>query len=691
MAVATQTRTRTKVHKAPTRARRAPVPESSPASWPIYAFIFAAALAAYWPALSGTLLWDDAAHVTSPELQSLTGLWRIWFSPGATQQYYPLLHTAFWMEHRLWGDAVLGYHLTNLAQHALAACLVVAIGRYLKLSGAWLAGLVFALHPICVESVAWISEQKNTLSGVFYLGSALLYLRFHRTRRRLLYGWALALFVFALLTKTVTATLPIAILIILWWQRGRLGWKRDVLPLAPWIGLGAAAGIFTAWMERTIIGAQGAHFDLTVIQRVLLAGRAVWFYAAKAIWPANLIFTYPRWKLDPASWPQYLYPAGALAVLAALTLLARRRRGPLAAMLLFVVPLLPVLGFLNVYPFLFSYVADHFQYLACLAIIVPLCSLFIQGVQFLGKPADVALPLVLIAILGILTWRDSSIYRDSETLYRATLVRNPASWMAHNNLGVDLLAKPGRVAEALGEFRSALRLNPDDAETHNNFGNALGRTPSRIPQAIHEFETAIRLEPRLPQAHQNLANALARDSRRLQDSVEQFKIALQLRPYDPQIHNDLGVALLQAPDRLSEAAAQFQAAVQSEPDNVQFRMNLGNALGRIPERRNEAVAQFRTILHNQPNNALAHSGLGVAFSQMPGRMPEAVEEFRAALKNQPDSAEAHNNLGRALAQLPGGLREAVVEYRAALQIVPNYAQAELNLKAACAQDAQACK
>jgi hypothetical protein len=182
------------------------------------------------------------------------------------------LHSAFWFEHRLWGDAVLGYHLANLTQHALAACLVVLIVRRLALPGAWLAGLIFALHPVCVEAVAWISEQKSTLSAVFYLASALVYLRFDQTRRRPHYLWALGLFVLALLSKTVTATLPAALLVIFWWQRGRLDWRRDVRPLLPWFAIGVTAGLLTSWVERTFIGAQGRDFALSPVQRLLLAG-----------------------------------------------------------------------------------------------------------------------------------------------------------------------------------------------------------------------------------------------------------------------------------------------------------------------------------------------------------------------------------------------------------------------------------
>jgi hypothetical protein len=189
------------------------------------------------------------------------------------------------VEHLLWGDAVLGYHLTNVVLHAAAAGLVVVILRRLAIPGAWLAGFIFALHPVCVEAVAWISEQKSTLSAVFYLGSALAYLHFDRTRRRGQYFLALGLFAMALLSKTVTATLPATLLLVFWWQRGRLEWKRDVRPLLPWFVVGASAGLFTAWVERNMIGAQGADFALTLTDRFLLTGRVIWFDLRHVLWP----------------------------------------------------------------------------------------------------------------------------------------------------------------------------------------------------------------------------------------------------------------------------------------------------------------------------------------------------------------------------------------------------------------------
>ena len=688
----------------------------------IWASIFCAILLAYWPALRGGLVWDDASHITNPALQSLHGLWRIWFDLGATQQYYPLLHSAFWMEHRVWGDAVLGYHLTNLILHAVAACLVVRIVQRLSLPGAWLAGLIFALHPVCVEAVAWISEQKSTLSGVFYLGAAIVYLRFDQSRRRRDYLCALGLFVLALLSKTVTATLPAALLVVFWWQRGRIGFRRDVRPLLPWFALSAAAGLFTAWVERTYIGARGADFALTLTERFLLASRAVWFYAGKLVWPTHLIFTYPRWKIDAGVWWQYLAPAGVLAAAMGLWLLARRHRGPLAGFLIFAGTLFPVLGFLNVYPFIFSFVADHFQYLASLGMIVPItCGLALGARRIrLGKPAMMVLPGVLLATLGILTWRQSGTYRDAETLYRATLACNPASWIAHTNLGVALAESPNRLPEAVAEYQAALRLKPDNAQTYADLGNALAQMPGRLPEAVSEFRTALWLKPnsvpirndlgvalslipgRLPEAiaefqaalqlnpeyaeaHDNLGVALMQVSGRQAEAIAEFQAALRIRPSYADARNNLARALAQTPGRLEDAIAEYEAALQANPDDAETRNNLGFALLQMPGRLPDAVAEFQTALRIKPNYVDARNNLANALSQIPGRLPDAIAEFQAALRLRPDDPETHNDLGVDLAQLPGRLPEAIAEFQAALRIKPDYVDARENLANALVQ------
>src|SRR5689334_9927577 len=263
---------------------------SLPRGYALFAFALTiAVLLVYQPVWNGGFLWDDAAHVTRPDLRSWQGLWNIWFAPGTTQQYYPLTHTFFWIEHRLWGDARVGYHVANILLHATAASIAGLLLYRLAIPGAYFAAAIFALHPVQVESVAWVSEIKNTLSAVFYLGAALAWLRYRRNGDLDAYALTLGLFVLALCSKTVTATLPAALLVIEWWQRGRLSWRRDVLPLVPLFALGAAAGLMTVWVERSLVGAEGAAFDLTPIERALIAGRALWFYARTLFWPVDLV------------------------------------------------------------------------------------------------------------------------------------------------------------------------------------------------------------------------------------------------------------------------------------------------------------------------------------------------------------------------------------------------------------------
>ena len=611
-----------------------------------YAVFLGATLIAYGPALRGGLVWDDVSHVTAPALRSWHGLWRIWFELGATQQYYPLLHSAFWLEHRLWGDAVLGYHLANIALHAAAACLVLAIVRRLSLPGAWLAALVFALHPVCVEAVAWISEQKSTLSGVFCLAAALAYLDFHRTRRRPVYCIALGLFVLALLSKTVTATLPAALLVILWWQHGRIDWRRDVRPLLPWFALAIPAGLFTAWVESSPqwIGAQGPDYLLTLPQRLLLAGRIPWFYAAKIVWPSNLMFIYPRWTIDPRDWSQYLFPLALVALAGAFCRLARTRRGPLAAFLIFTGTLFPVLGFLNVYPFRYSWVADHFQYLAALGIIVPAASQLAlwAGRIRLRNPAPIAMAALLLVALAAATRRQTGIYRDYETLFRETLARNPSSAFLHNNLGVTLMLLPDRLPEALAEFEAAVRLKPDSADFHDNLGLALAASQGRQQDAIAEYRTALRLDPNFHAAHLNLGLALMTLPGRQEDAIAEYR----------------------------QAIAQYRKTLRSEPDLWEAHLNLGIALAQMPGRQADAIAEYRTALRIKPDSALVHFHLGNAF-HVAGRLPEAIAEYRTARELNPAATDVRYELAYALAQIPGRVPEAIAECQELLRISPN--------------------
>ncbi len=280
--------------------------------------------------------------------------------------------------------------------------------------------------------------------------------------------------------------MPAALLVILWWRRGTLRIKEDVLPLVPWLAVGAAAGLLTAWVERTYIGATGSAFQLSFADRLVLAGRVPWFYAAKLLWPVDLIFMYPHWSIDAAVWWQWLFPLALLALLAAFVWLARARhtRGPLAAALLFIGTLFPVLGFLNVYPFRYSYVADHFQYLACLALLVPLAALLTKAAHRMPA-AVVIVPLLLAA----LTAQQSRAYLDNETLWRTTLARNPGCWMALNNLA-NVHINAGRVDEAIAAYQSALRLEPNIVEAETSLGNTLFKLPGRQAEGLEHLQKA---------------------------------------------------------------------------------------------------------------------------------------------------------------------------------------------------------
>jgi tetratricopeptide (TPR) repeat protein len=650
--------------------------------WWFLGLIVAVTVLAYWPALPGKLLWDDQAHVANPDLRPVSGLVRIWTDIGATQQYYPVLHSAFWLEHRLWGDNVVGYHLVNVLLHACSAFLVLAIMRRLALPGAWLAALIFALHPVEVESVAWISEQKNTLSGVFCLSAVFLYLDFDQTRRRSRYVAALGLFALAVLAKTVTGTLPAALLVVLWWKRGRISFSRDVLPLVPWFVLGVSAGVVTAWVERNFIGAQGPDFALTIMQRGLLAGRAACFYFEKLLWPRDLIFIYPRWKLDPGDWTQYVYPLVVVSVLVALVVLARTRRGPLAGCLVFLGTLVPALGFVNVYPFLYSFVADHFQYLAGLGIIIPasvaLVEVFARQPLVARRWAPVA-GAGLAALLAVLTWRQSATYRDSITLYRETLARNPDCWMAHNNLALASVKSPADAPEALRHYEEALRLKPDFAEAHVNLGNLLALLPGRASEARAHFEAALRIQPELSGAHFGLGNLLADLPGHAAEALAHYEIAVRLDPHRVEILAALADALARTPGRQPEAVERYEQALQLRPGSAQLHNNLGRELAAIPGRLPDAVSQFQAALICDPTLAAAQVNLGAAFVRMPGRLDDAIAQFQSALKLQPDLAALHFDLANALAKKPGHPQEAIDEYEVALRLDPSLSEAHYNL------------
>jgi len=536
--------------------------------WLFSLLLVVGTLLAYSPAWNGTRIWDDEKHLTSPELQSTSGLYRIWTQPGTTPQYYPVTHTAFWMAHRIWGDAPLGYHLLNIFLHAFSAVVLLRILRRLEVPGAPLAAALFAFHPVQVESVAWMSELKNTLSGLFCLGAALAYLHFSlcEKRREIFYAVGLLLFVMAILSKAVVATLPAALLVILWWKRGKLSWKTDIVSLAPFFLIGVGFGIFSAWMERNVVGAIGRDFQFSFIDRILIAGRVIWFYLGKLLWPNPLIFNYPRWQIRHDVWWQYLFPLTAAALLAVMWWHRKRHPALLAAFLLFSGTLFPALGFLDVYPFRYSFVADHFQYLACIA---PLTLVAAGATRAFEKIPAIG-GFILVSVLAVMSWQQARMYSDVLVLWRTTIDGNPDSWMAHTNLGAEL-DDLGRSDEAMAEYQTALRINPNEAMARNNLGMSLAQR-GHVSEAIADWEEVLRIDPNHAEAHNNLGNALAQMGR-LPEAIEHWNKALKVKPDFAEAHFNYAVALANA-GRFSEAADHYEQVLRLHPEDVDARRGL---------------------------------------------------------------------------------------------------------------------
>ncbi|HMB94405.1 MAG TPA: hypothetical protein VKK61_00025, partial [Tepidisphaeraceae bacterium] len=409
------------------------------------------------------------------------GLERIWFRWGATPQYYPLTHTSFWIEYRFWQLDPLGYHITNVAIHAANALLLWLLLRRLQIPGAWLAAAIFAVHPVNVESVAWISERKNCLAMLFTLLSMIAY--FEESKKA--YAASLILFICAMLSKTVVAPVPAVLLVIIWWKRGRIS-RRDLLRLSPFFVVGIGMGVMTALMERNYVGAHGPDWNFSFADRILIAGRAIWFYAGELIWPVKLTFNYPRWPIDSHVWWQWGFP---IAIVIALIVLAlSRKRQTLVAALIFCGTLFPALGFFNTYPMRYSFVADHFQYISAPALIA-LAAVWLRKSR--------AMSAVLLCVLATLTWRQAHIYAGPETIWRDTIAKNPQSWLAKYNLGVQLsnnAANQQQLLEALDLFDQVQAIRPQHEKLQTSRGDALAKL-GRLDEALIIFQNELQKSP----------------------------------------------------------------------------------------------------------------------------------------------------------------------------------------------------
>lgn len=668
---------------------------------------------AYEQAWHAGYIWDDDKYVTQNELLTAPdGLRRIWFSLDSPSQYFPLVYTTFRIEHALWGLHPAGYHWINILLHAANAVLVWWLLRSLRVPGAWLAAAFFALHPVHVESVAWITERKNVLMGIFFLLSLLCWTRFvdqPAGARWRLYALALLFYALSLFSKTTACTIPAALLLILWLRHKPID-RRRVVQVVPFVLLGLAMGLLSIWWERHQQGTQGQLFAIGLPERVLIASRAVWFYLGKLLWPTDLAFSYPRWEISAHDPWDYLW-LGAILALAAAVFYARRHlgRGLEVALLFFVTTLSPMLGFIMLYTFRYTFVADHYQYLASIGPLAIAAAGIVHAGRWLGAKEYFVKPLVCAALLmslGALTWRQARIYADEETLWRATIAVNPASWMAHNNLGIKRL-QAGAIDEAVAYYKRAIELNPSYAEAHFNLGNAFARMGNPVA-AVAEYKRALELFPEFPGANANLGSLLlesgqpqdafvylakgvelepgnaAAHSRlgaawvrlgRVDAGIVQLREALRIDARSVEAHNNLGRAF-EEQGRNEEARAEFQTAVELNPSSAATATNLGNLLVQIgkPE---EALPHLQKAMQLEPQSAQGPYNLGNALLGL-RRLEDAAASYRRALELNPNYARARNNLANVLHQL-GRLEEAVVEYEKALQINPDYAVAHYNL------------
>jgi len=440
------------------------------------------------------VLFDDTDYIPqNPYVVSPDGLWRIWFARHdypPNVPYYPLTFTTHWLEYRLWGSRPAGYHIVNVVLHAANTLLVWLLLRRLSVPGAFFAALWFAVHPLHVPSVAWLAERKNVLSVFFYLLALLAWLRFVRGPGWKWYAAALGCFVLGLLSKTIVCTLPAVLVLWIGW-RGRATWRRTLPAVIPFAVVAMVFAYLTTLHEHGMLEGAELRFDLSLTQRLLLAGRAFWFYAQKLLWPAGLMPLYPRWNIDPRHGWEYVFPASAVGALVLAWWLRRESGAGLLVTLLFLgISLAPTLGLVDFGYMGHSFVADHFMYLPSIGPLAGVAALFNVVARYARPPVRSALfAMGILAALGLagLARARSETYRNAITFWSAAAARNPGP-TTYSALGEAyyLDRQYGRAEQLL---RQALA-EQDAVRTRFRLGCVLMDT-ERFGEAIEQFERGI--------------------------------------------------------------------------------------------------------------------------------------------------------------------------------------------------------
>ncbi|MDQ6809243.1 MAG: tetratricopeptide repeat protein [Verrucomicrobiota bacterium] len=547
-------------------------------------------------------IWDDDAHLTKNVcIVGPAGFKEIWTTAEAT--YYPLVLSTFWLLHKCFALNPLPYHLANVIAHAFATVLLWQVLRLLGVRGAWFGAALWGLHPVMVQSVAWITELKNTQSGVFYLLCIFAFVRSREpsaaARERWWLGAALLFCAMAIASKSSTVILPAVLALCLWWQQRRLGW-RDLLGLWPFFAMAAAASGWTIWEQKYHSGAIGAEWSQSGPERLVIASSDLWFYLGKLAWPRPLIFIYPRWQIDASHIASYVPVAMALG--AALWCWWQRngRWRPIAfAAAYFVIALLPVLGFFDVFFFRYSFVSDHFQYLASMGPLAlaasGLAGWFHSDARRRG--AVIAVCTVWLLALGTFSWRQSTMYRDVPSLWQTTLARNGGAWIAHYELA-RAARERGDTDAAIIEYEKGLAVWPGYAAAHYNLASAyLEKGDAR--NAIAHYETALRLDPNDAETHNNLANVLKQQGENAV-AITHYKEALKLRPDYAAAEYNLGDTLLITGDK-DEALQHFRRAIDSAGTDPGLQLAVADRflqLGLI----SDAVANYSAALQKWPDD-----------------------------------------------------------------------------------------
>jgi Flp pilus assembly protein TadD len=592
------------------------------------ALIFLLAFAAYWPVLKGQFIWDDPLLVEkNPLVTHSLGLRSVWF-----QTDFPLTVVAFWLQWLCWGKSAVGYHTVNILLHAINSVLVWRVLTRLNVRGAWLAGAIFAVHPVCAASVAWISELKNTLSLPFYILSIWFYLRGDslntqygtRNTQHVWYALSLVSFLLALLAKTSTVMLPIVLLGCAWWLRGRVA-KQDWLRTIPFFALALAFGLMSVWFQTHQTFTTGSVQTENFFGRLAGAGMAVWFYLGKALLPLNLNLIYARWQINAAAPISYLPILLLCAVFFRCWKFRRSWGRPvLFGFGFFIVNLFPVLGFFDMYFLTISRVSDHFQYLPLIGIVALIAGAIYCGVQRIrANGAELLINATLIIALIFLTVQRAKVMATDETVWRDTLAKNPAAWSAHNNLAC-ILAEQNKMDEAITHFVASLQLYPNNAQAHGNLGKALTQQ-NKFSEAEAHLRTAAALKPQEPEFHRSLAYALGGQGK-TDEALAQLRQAADL---DQSGGGRLELAnMLHQLGRDREAVAEYHRALATQPFSVEVSNNLAWILATSADDsvRNgtEAVALAeKACQQTQNQDAMTMGTLAAAYAEV-GRFAEAV-------------------------------------------------------------------